>query len=237
MWTNLEIGDKTIPDSRLPELIGAVKTLYGKFTNSEVDHDTAASLLGHSTSRSGAYRQKIADLRSFGLIEGRGTIRVSETGRKLSYPNQGEESEGLIEAISRIELWKHFYEKYTSKGLDLPSDVWVDVRAWTGSAPEIAKNKSDFVRKSYYEDIKYLRASETPKPEVLPMGSPEPATKIDTSASKPPEGYDELRLGDIRLWLPKSGDQETIAKKAISLISLHSGIEVEFKASKKKVEA
>src|SRR2546426_5486416 len=129
----MDIGDKQIPDTRLPELVSVVKTLYGKFGEKDVDHDTAASLLGHTTSRSGAYRQKIADLRSFGLIEGRGNVKVSETGRKLSYPNApGEENQGLVEAIARVDLWKNFFDKYTAKGLELPSDTWVDLRTWTG---------------------------------------------------------------------------------------------------------
>jgi hypothetical protein len=234
----MEIGDKTVPETRLSTLIPSVKALYGKFSSQEIDHETAASLLGHATPRSGAYRQKIADLRSFDLIDSRGSVRVSEIGRKLSYPNNPEEeTQGLIEAISNVELWKLLYEKYTAKRIELPSDLWIDLRTWTGLPPETAKNKADFVRKAYYGDIKYLRPQDTSKTQVSQMATPDTSSKFDSSMSKAPETVDELRLGEIRLWLPKSSDPEGVARKAISLISLHTGIQVEFKESKKKSEA
>lgn len=154
----MKVGDKQIPENRLPILVDAVKTLYGKFGFKEIDDEITSRLLGHSTSKSGAYGQKRADMRTYGLIESRGIIKVSELGRKVSYPETPkEEQDGLIEAIRNVELWKLIYEKYTAKGELLPSDFWTDIRVWTGIPPEEAQNMAEIVRKAYLEDIKYIK--------------------------------------------------------------------------------
>lgn len=154
----MRMGNKLIPEHRLPSLIDAAKTLYGKFGFNEIDGETASRLLGHSTSRSGSYIQKRADLRSFGLIEPRGAIKITELGRKVSYPDDTkEEQEGLVEAISNIELWKLIYEKFTKKGLSLPSNFWPEIRDWTGLPPEEARNAAKIVKKAYSADIKYVK--------------------------------------------------------------------------------
>lgn len=153
--------------------------------------------MGHSTSRSGAYKQKLADLRSYGLIDPRGNVRVTERGRKISYPNnQKEEQEGLIEAISEIELWKLIYEKYTKKGLSLPSDFWTDIREWTGLPPEEAEKQAETVRKLYFEDIKYIK----PETGAEKMTEKDSTHKIDTSkaTSGPLEEQAYLVSGLIR---------------------------------------
>jgi len=164
----MKVGTKVIPENRLPSLIEAVKTLYGKFSSNEIDDETASRILGHTTSRSGAYIQKKADLRSFGLIEPRGAVKVTEIGRKVSYPDDvSEEQDGLINAISNIELWKLIYEKYTKKGLTLPSDFWTDIRVWTEIPPEEAQKSAEILRKAYLEDIKYIKPEfELKKEEV-----------------------------------------------------------------------
>lgn len=154
----MKVGDKQIPENRLPSLIDAVKTLYGKFGTDERDDDLVARVLGHSTAKSGAYIQKKADMRTFGLLEPRGPVKVTELGRKVSYPkNTQEEQEGLIEAIRNVELWKLLYEKYTEKGESIPSDLWTDITDWTGIPPEQAQNMSEIIRKDYLEDIKYIK--------------------------------------------------------------------------------
>jgi hypothetical protein len=187
----MKIGDKTIPENRLPSLIEAVKVLYGKFGTKEIDDETASRLLGHTTSRSGAYIQKRADLRAFGLIEPRGPIKVTEIGRKVSYPNNTkEEQEGLIQAIMNIELWKLIYEKYTKKGLTLPSDFWTDIREWTGLPPEEAKKAAEIVRKAYLEDIKYI------KPEI---GLEKEAEVMETEKSGISTAIPEGAVGRIIL--------------------------------------
>jgi len=207
----MNIGNKSVPNTRLPELIEAVKTIYGKFGAKEIDDETVSRLLGHSTSRSGAYKQKLADLRSFGLIDPRGNVRITERGRKVTYPNnQKEEQDGLVEAISEIELWKLIYDKYTKKGLSLPSDFWTDIREWTGLPPEEAEKQVETTRKLYFEDIKYIK----PEREAEKMSSKEVGGKIDTSKAISTNLEEQA---DLVSGLIKSGAYD-IAKQFIDFI-------------------
>jgi hypothetical protein len=221
----MKIGDKTIPENRLPSLIEAVKVLYGKFGTKEIDDETASRLLGHTTSRSGAYIQKRADLRAFGLIEPRGPIKVTEVGRKVSYPNNTkEEQEGLIQAISNIELWKLIYEKYTKKGLTLPSDFWTDIREWTGLPPEEAKNAAEIVRKAYLEDIKYIKPEFEPEKEVVAMGGVE---KIDISVAIPEGVVGRVMLKDAGYIDVKDKHTYELAKAYLKIFAEKLGIKEE----------
>jgi hypothetical protein len=212
---------KTIPENRLPSLIEAVKTLYGKFSSKEIDDETASRLLGHTTSRSGAYIQKKADLRSFGLIEPRGAIKITEIGRKVSYPNNvNEEQEGLIQAISNIELWKLIYEKYTKKGLLLPSDFWTDIREWTGLPPEEAKNVAETVKKAYLEDIKYIKPEFEFEKEAVAVE----AEKVDISAAIPEGVIGRVMLKDAGYIDVKDKSTYELAKAYLKIFAEKLGI-------------
>ena len=217
----MKIGNKSVPTTRLPESIEAVKTIYGKFGSKEIDDETVSSLLGHSTSRSGAYKQKVADMRSFGLIDPRGNIRVTERGRKVSYPNnQTEEQEALIDAIREIELWKFIYDKYTKKGLTLPSDFWTDIRLWTGLPPEEAKNQTKSVKKLYLEDTKYIKPEFEFKKEEAELG----AGKIDTSTAISEGVLARFTLKDIGYVDVKDKDTYDIAKAYLKVLAKKLGI-------------
>ena len=100
-----------------PELHDDIKKLYGKFGQSEVDQETVAQLLGHKSGRSSTYRvYKLGSLRSYGLIEGRGKIRVTDLGKRLTYPENDEEYvKAIVEAVRNIPLWKIFFDDFTSQ--------------------------------------------------------------------------------------------------------------------------
>ena len=218
---NMRIGDKTIPENRLPSLIEAVKTLYGKFGSEEKDNETVSGLLGHKTTRSGTYIQKRADLRSFGLIEPRGAIKVTETGRKVTYPdNQKEEQEGLIQALFNIPLWKLIYEKYTKKGISLPSDFWTDIREWTLLPPEEAKNKVKIVIKAYLEDIKYIK----PRFKLEKEEKEVEAEKIDISTAIPEGVIGRITMRDAGYIDIKDKTTYEIAKVYLRIFAEKLGI-------------
>ncbi len=176
----------SIPDMRIyPELYDDVKKLYGKFGQSEVDPETVAQLWGHKSSKSSQFRvTKLGSLRAYGLIEGRGKIRVSTLGKSLTYPQNDEElMKAIVETVKKIPLWKWFFDKFTAKGKDIPTDtLWMDLRQLVGEdklPPEDAKNKAELVRKAYFEDLKYYKA------DFKPQNGDEhlPTDKVDSNLS------------------------------------------------------
>lgn len=208
----MKIGKFDVPDMRLhPTLISDIKTMYSKFGQKSIDYTTLASVLGHKSARSGTFTAKMTVMRTYNLIEGRGKVCVTETGKKIAQipPNSQELNAGLTEAVTSIPLWKELYEKYTEVGEDLPSsDFWLVLREICQISPEEAQNKAEMVRKAYLEDIKDV---ESPEGGDSDMENEEKRS----TARAPQQGiqqsvYEALsfRNGGIELRLPKEGLKE-----------------------------
>ena len=151
----MRVGRFRVPDYRLPDLIQDTKKIYEKYGSEAVtDMDTLAMLLGHKSSKSGAFLTKLASLRAFGLVEGRGEIRVTDLGKKVTFPeSEKAELEALEEIIKRIPLWRELYERF---GTQLPDDFWVDLAKITGCEAPEAKRLERTIKNAYLKDISRL---------------------------------------------------------------------------------
>ena len=218
MVRTVKIGTYRIPDKRLfPSLVETTKLIYGKFSSEEISNmDMLAKFLGHKSANSGTFLAKLTYLRAYGLIEGRGTVKVSEIGKKLTYPtNEQEKMEAMEQAILHIPLWKEFYSRW---GVNLPnSDFWVDLAKITGLEPPEAQRLAEEVRKAYLDDVKYLKPKETPKEgfameqSKLEVGRPsitipEDFTKIETEdfivgVRRNLESIESFESFDFKAWL------------------------------------
>jgi len=214
----LKVGTYRIPNVRLfPSLFNTTKMIYGKFQSDTISNmDMLAKFLGHKSANSGTFLAKLVYLRAYGLIEGRGVVKVSEIGKKLTYPTTEEEKiEAIEKAVLRIPLWKEFYSRWGAK---LPSgDFWVDLAKITGLEPPEAQRVAENVRKAYLADIKYLKPKETLKEgfAVQPskfevrrpaMTIPEGFTKIETEdfvvgVRRDLESIDSFESFDFKAWL------------------------------------
>lgn len=119
----------------------------------------------------------------------------------MVYPQNDEElSDAIIKVISRIPLWKYFFDNFTAKGEDLPTDtLWMDLRQIIGEdklPPEDAKIKASLVRKAYLDDIKYYR----PVKKEIQGGSKVDPDIVDTSVTttSPKLGEADLVKGLIQ---------------------------------------
>jgi hypothetical protein len=103
-------------------------------------------------------------MKSYGLLEGRGTLKVSEIGKKITYPdpeNEHERMEALVSAVTNIPLWRELYSKY---GVKLPeSNFYVHLSRITGADAPEAKKIEDTIQKAYKEDTSYIKPVEKPK--------------------------------------------------------------------------
>ena len=219
----MNIGSFSIPDMRLhPTPIDDVKKMYNKFEQKYVDYTTLASVLGHKSAKSGSFTAKMAVMRNYNLIDGRGEVRVTETGRKIAQaPSDPQElNEGLIEAVTSIPLWKEIYEKYTDVGKELPSsDFWLTLREICHVSPEEAQNKADIIRKAYLEDIKDIKP---PRSEGGGFEGMDGEPQIPRSV--PSIVIETFKIGDIEIKLPKEGLREAW-EKAKKIIDIYVGNE------------
>ncbi|GIU84465.1 MAG: hypothetical protein KatS3mg008_1240 [Acidimicrobiales bacterium] len=78
---------------------------------------TIAELLGHSSANSGAFRQKLAALRDWGLVSGRGErLAMTDVGRAIAYPRDPEgECLALRDAFMSCSVFARLY-KESQKG-------------------------------------------------------------------------------------------------------------------------
>lgn len=205
----MQIGSKAIPFFRLSStLFNDIKTIYEKFGNNDVEQGVVSEVLGHKSPASGTFKNKIASMRDYGLIDGRGKIRVTEIGEKIAFHQNDEEyNDALIRGVNRIPLWHELYEKFTVKGLDLPdADFWLEIRDSCGLTIEQAKSLAPDVRSAYREDIKFVRAPRSSTPPMTPN------TGVNTQPNVPstpsaivPEGMTTVAYGDWKVILPKDG--------------------------------
>lgn len=152
----MKIGKYTIPRYRLDTLLPATAKIYEQFESEEVStHDIAPILRLSATS--GGFYQKMADLRAYGLIEGRkDKITVTELGKKATFGDADEKAEALGEVVRNIPLWSKFLSKY---GNSIKAEnFWVDLARITGLERPDSQKKAAFVRKAYLEDAQYIKS-------------------------------------------------------------------------------
>jgi hypothetical protein len=213
----VKVGKFDIPTNRLDsKLVEATKALYIQFKSEAApDMLTAAKVIGHDTDKSGAFLTKIADMRSYGLVTGRG-VRVTELGKTLTYdPSEDRRNEARKQALLNIPLWKELYSQF---GVNLPtSNFWVQLGKIASLEAPDAEKVAENVRNAYLEDFRYVRAEKEPAKEGITM--PVETTKVETHAANPTE-TEELKFGNVRIWLPKENSKEAW-KKARKMVDIY----------------
>jgi hypothetical protein len=207
----MKIGNKEIPNMRLNALLGEVKTLYEKIGLNEVEAGVAAEFLQHKSAASGAFLTKLAAMRDYGLLEGRGKVQVSSIGQRLSEPktDEGTRAQAMLDAATKVPLWKTIYEKYTKKGLDVPeADFWNDIRESCALTIDEAKKAAPSVLQAFKEDFKFLRTSQIITPSMNQN------IQTNPSLNRPPsnEGMLPIGFGDVKAYLPKDKPEEAWAR-------------------------
>lgn len=89
------------------------------------DHPTPAfaSYMGHSSTNSGAFRQRLSAFRDWGLITGSGDmLSMTEVARLIAVPtDEAAERRALQEAFKSCDVFWKLYEN-SAKGVPLPAD-------------------------------------------------------------------------------------------------------------------
>ena len=205
----MRIGRYSIPPIRLyPTLIEAIKRLYNRFQDNEIDDlNEVATTLNHVSAKSGAFLLKLSALRAYGLINGRGKIHISELGASLAYPkDRNEEEKALEKAVTNIPLWKELYSRF---GTTLPKEGFAEELAKiTGATLEEAKVKEELIRKAYQEDL--LLLSKPPTQEET-FSQPK-------KAGEALKEYIEFTAGDIHLKLPLTKEGVEAVEAALAIL-------------------
>jgi hypothetical protein len=115
-------------------------------------------------------------MRSYGLIEGRGTRnRVSEIGQLATFGQGSEKHEALLSALKNVPLWRSLYERFGDR---IKEDGFTALLVkMTGAAHPDAEKNSSRLLNHYIDDLKYISSVEAPQKsgDITPPGPPDEA--------------------------------------------------------------
>ena len=109
-----QIGTLEYPDTSIDDVIESAKKIARQFKSAEFDRAALAAALGYKNARSGTFNARLADLRRFGIVDGRADgIRATDLAQRIAAPaTQDEYAAAVSEAAFRIPLYKVLYEHY-----------------------------------------------------------------------------------------------------------------------------
>ena len=114
-----KLGPYSYPDIRFGDAVEIAGRVLSKFKGT-VSVKGLAWELGMAEG-SGTLFAKVAALRDFGLIEGRGELRISQLAQRVLHPANAEEGlEARAEAFQRVELLRQLYTRFEG---EVPDDM------------------------------------------------------------------------------------------------------------------
>ena len=147
--------------------------MYEQYSSSIVRYahknNNLAKRWGYSHARNGAFWSELAAAKSYGLLVGRGHVRVTDLAKRIITGEKIVQDQAYFDALQNILLWRELYRCY---GLDLPvQGLDVAMVEITGCDPSTARNLEESIRKAYSEDLSRVRGSKIIGPLI--QSSPE----------------------------------------------------------------
>lgn len=105
-----QIGRYTYPDIGPIEAVNITRTIQNQFDGviEQEDRGNLADVLGHESADSGAFKQKLSSLKKYDLLEGRGTLRTTESAERIGRSDSGAFL-GMLESVDLLHtLYNHF---------------------------------------------------------------------------------------------------------------------------------
>lgn len=111
----------SFPRMTLAEAVGAIQQAMkmGRHHN----QGSLASALGHSSVKSSTYRQRLADLREYGLVAGRGDdLELTDLAQRITHPISSSDAESALgAAFLHCDTFTRMYDEL-NKGEAIPLD-------------------------------------------------------------------------------------------------------------------
>jgi len=212
----MKVGNFAIPDIRLfPKLLAWIEELYPIYRLDEFDDEnSAAKVCGHKSANSGAWLNKKADFRLYGLMEPR-TSQLTELARDIAFGADDVITEAVRTAILNVPLWEVLYNRF---GPNLPeSNFWVQLQRIASLDPLDAQKIADKVRRAYLEDISHIVSSA----ETLPLLSIETPPTTTPSRAMSAGGWSiNIEVGPFSQTLPYTKAGLKLARGFIDLLEI-----------------
>ena len=210
-----KIGTYSYPDIRFSDAVEIAGRILAKFRGT-VSVKGLAWELGMAEN-SGTLFAKIAALRDFGLVEGRGELRVSDLCRRILHPTSPEEGrQARIQAFQRVDLLRTLYERFEGEAPD-DSSLLVGMEEITKAPREEIVRRFTLIQKHLTDAARVMKHVPTP----VGAGPSASTQQIFSHSSGLPEraggeflgGHSGIYLaaGDARLNAPLTAEYVDVA--------------------------
>lgn len=223
-----KLGTYSYPDIRFSDAIEISARILNKFKGS-VRVKGLAWELGMAEN-SGTLFAKIAALRDFGLVEGRGELRVSDLAQRIINPSsESERLQATSQAFKRVDLLFALYDRFEGESPDDKS-LLVGLEEITRASKEdiirrftlIQKHLNDASRALSHHTVNFPNSDVTnshSNPSIISS----PITSFTDNIEFPEYNDSEaliLRAGDAKLTAPLSLEYIDIAINLLKAIKL-----------------
>ena len=108
------LGNQEFPKANIESIIEAAKKIANQFKGQPFDRVALSTALGYKGPRTGGFNQVLADLRRFGVIDGRGdAIQATSIAQRLAVPSGPDEySMAVLEMMNKVPLFAQLYDHY-----------------------------------------------------------------------------------------------------------------------------
>jgi hypothetical protein len=135
------------PYTSLDDAVGVAKAIH-KAGGNEARLELLAAELGHSTTESGGFRQRIAGARMFGLASSsQGMVTLTSLGARIV--DESTEQAARVESFLTVPLYKSIYEEFKT-GVLPPNDGLENKIASLG----VAQKQKDRARQAFQRSAK-----------------------------------------------------------------------------------
>lgn len=201
----MKIGEYEYPSITLEEALKITKIVL-RF-NGQMPAKALAEKMGYTIKKTmgGVPYHKIAATKQFGLLEGKGTIKMTPLAEKALHPyDETAANEAKKEAYSHINIIQPIHAKCEGR-VPTENDFPLTLSNITGANWVESKKHAKAIRKLYIESLQYLESGESPKPptfgsdETPILGGEEISSRRDvemTGEVKEEDVYGELRTRD-----------------------------------------
>ena len=210
-----KLGTYSYPDIRFGDAVEIAARILAKFKGG-VGVKGLAWELGMAEN-SGTLFAKVAALRDFGLVEGRGELRVTDLCRKILHPaNPGEGRWARVQSFQRIDLLRALYDKFNGESPD-DSTLLIALEEITKAPREEIIRRFTLIQKHLIDAARIMKsasdASETaPVANVQPAPSPSPGTDTGPFAEAMGDASGlYLAAGSARLTSPLTAEYLDVA--------------------------
>jgi hypothetical protein len=215
-----KLGNYEIPGLNVDEAISATKLLEKVLMGKEAPKASFAKALGQSP-KSGAFFVKMADLKRYGLINGRGeAYQTTDLAKRISYETDPQKYQELVREVAfNIPLYKAIYDHF--KDVE-PTAIQFEISLAqiTGEHPESIKKCCEDLRKIYNSIPRNIAMQSVPSSLSPTVQQPVATHQQDISGTSYVVNDDTFSIMDEGISIKVKKDEEHI-QTALDLLEVY----------------